>query len=232
MKQKKCRICKTPFDTAYSTRVVCSVACSLRLVERNKAKRDKLEQANKRKRIREAKEKIKPRSQWMKDAQQAFNAWVRERDYGKPCISCGSLMNDDGLLTGSRTDAGHYRSTGACPELRFHPANCAGQCTRCNQHLSGNSVSYRIGLIERIGLDRVEWLEGQHPPKKYTVEDLKEITRYYRAEARRLKKERESVGNVTGLGMAESRSTVSDRDMEAAERDTVLPADMASRRAG
>lgn len=45
-------------------------------------------------------------------------------------------------------------------------------------------------------------------------------------------KGRQSVGDVSGLGMAESRSTVSDRDMEAAERDTVLPADMASRRAG
>jgi hypothetical protein len=238
MKQKKCRICKTPFDTAFSTRVVCSVACSLRLVERNKAKREKLEQANKRKRIREAKERIKTRRDWVKEAQQAFNQFIRERDYHLPCICCGQWGSDETWKTGGQFDAGHFLGVGSHPELRFNEDNCHKQLKSCNagagKYARKNhtvTMEYRERLIQKIGLSRVEALEGPHQMPRLTADDLKAIRDHYRAEARRLRKERESVGNVTGLGMAESRSTVSDRDMEAAERDTVLPADMASRRA-
>ena len=191
LKAKKCRVCRERFETNYSNRVVCSIKCSIELVQKNKAKKAAKERSEKRKKLREAKERIKTRSDWMKDAQKAFNAWVRERDHVEPCISCGKFVNNDGLITGSRADAGHYRSVGACPELRFTEENCHLQCVRCNRDLSGNSVAYRIGLIERIGLEKVEWLEGNHPPKKYTIEDLKGICRHYRAEARRLGKLRQ-----------------------------------------
>ena len=190
-KPKKCKICGTAFSPRSSMAKVCSVPCSLRLVERTKAKASKESASLTRKRVREYRKKTKTLGQWTKDAQAAFNEWVRERDYGLPCISCGLPMSDDGLLTGSRIDAGHYRSRGACPELRFHPANVHAQCVRCNQHLSGNIVEYRKGLIERIGLERVEWIEGHHEMPKYTRDDLEQMTRYYRAEARRLRKARQ-----------------------------------------
>jgi hypothetical protein len=138
---------------------------------------------------REARQRLKTRSQWLKEAQQAFNAYVRARDEGKPCISCGSSPNDDDLLTGSRFDCGHYRSTGAAPELRFHEDNAAGQCVKCNRHLSGNTVEMRNGLIQRIGIERVEALESDHPPRKYTIDDLKAIRDDYRRLVREMKKE-------------------------------------------
>ena len=45
-------------------------------------------------------------------------------------------------------------------------------------------VLYRVNLIERIGLDRVEWLEGPHAPLKMTAEALRALRDEYRAETR------------------------------------------------
>ena len=70
-------------------------------------------------------------------------------------------------------------STGARPELRFEPLNVNKQCSACNNHLSGNIVEYRKALINKIGLEHLEWLEGPHEPKKYTVDDLREIKQHY-----------------------------------------------------
>lgn len=84
--------------------------------------------------------------------------------------------------------AGHFRSVGGNPELRFEPLNVWRQCAPCNNHMSGNVVNYRIELVKRIGADMVEWLEGPHEPKRYTIEDLKAIKAEYRAKVREMKK--------------------------------------------
>ena len=96
-----------------------------------------------RKEDRAKREKLKSRAQWLKEAQQAFNAWIRLRDADKPCISCG--RHHEGQWY-----AGHYLSTGARPELRFEPLNVHKQCSACNTHLSGNLVLYRAELVRRI----------------------------------------------------------------------------------
>jgi hypothetical protein len=152
------------------------------------AERKSFEQRERRE-IKVRKEKLKSRAEHMRDAQQAFNEWVRLRDADLPCISCDSLPNDHDLITGSRWDAGHYRSVGACPELRFEPLNVHRQCVKCNRNLSGNAVEYRIRLVLRIGADQVEWLEGPHEACKHAVDELKAITATYRARSRDLKKE-------------------------------------------
>ena len=84
-------------------------------------------------------------------------------------------------------DAGHYRTVGSNPALRFKPLNCHRQCSPCNTQLSWNIVNYRIALVKRIGAEAVDWLEGPHEAKKYTVEDLKAMTADYRAKTRELK---------------------------------------------
>ena len=48
-------------------------------------------------------------------------------------------------------------------------------------------IEYRKGLIEKIGLEKVEWLEKEHPPKRYRLEDYKEIYRIYTEKLRELK---------------------------------------------
>ena len=51
----------------------------------------------------------------------------------------------------------------------------------CNSHKSGNISEYRIGLIKKIGIELVEWLEKDHPrTKAWTVEELQAIRKYYR----------------------------------------------------
>ena len=105
--------------------------------------------------------------------------FIRLRDADQPCISCGRFHQ-------GAYDAGHYRSVGAAPEIRFHEDNCHRQCVPCNQHKSGNAVEYRIRLAQRIGKDRVEWLEGPHEPRKYSIEDAKRIRDEYRGKARAL----------------------------------------------
>lgn len=40
---------------------------------------------------------------------------------------------------------------------------------------------YRKGLIAKVGIELVEWLEGHHEPKKYTVDDLQAIKAHYTA---------------------------------------------------
>ena len=71
----------------------------------------------------------------------------------------------------------------------MHEDNCHKQCAPCNTHLSGNLVLYRVNLIERIGLHRVEWLEGPHSPLKLSIDDLRAIRDTYRAKAKQLQKE-------------------------------------------
>lgn len=157
--------------------------------EQRKRKADR-EAKEKRKRLRERKEALKTRSEHMREAQAAFNAYIRARDAGLPCVSCG--RNDGEVMAqavGGTWDCGHYRSVGASPELRFEPLNAHRQCKRCNRDLSGNIVPFRMELRRRIGDDLLNWLEGNHPPKKYTIEDLEEIKRKYRRMARELKRD-------------------------------------------
>ena len=186
-KQPKPKTCKNPacrasFVPQRLGQAVCSPKCALATVEVQKAKEKKsLAQAGRRD-IKVRKEKLKSRADHLKDTQHAFNAWIRARDAGQPCISCGTTAD-------VQYCAGHYRTTAASPELRFEPLNVHLQCNRnCNMGKSGNLLGYRPGLIEKIGIHAVEWLEGPHEPKKYTVEQLKAMTAEYRAKTRELKR--------------------------------------------
>lgn len=177
-KEYKCKVCGNYFvKTISSTQKVCSPKCAIILSEEQaRKKKEKEERAEK----RERKAKLKSRSEWLKDAQSVFNKFIRLRDKNEPCISCGKYHT-------GQYHAGHYRSVGACPELRFCELNVHKQCAPCNDHKSGNIIEYRINLVKKIGVDKVEWLERQdHEPKKYTIEDCKEIIKYYKAKIKEL----------------------------------------------
>ena len=123
--------------------------------------------------------KLKTRSQWLSEAQAVFNKFIRLRDAQKNCISCGGKL-------GEKYDAGHYKSRGAHPELRFEELNTHAQCVRCNQYLSGNLINYRKGLLIRIGEKKLAWLEGNHEPLKMTVEEIQEFIKVYRQRCKEL----------------------------------------------
>jgi hypothetical protein len=172
---RKCAVkgCANRFQPRNMGHKACSPECAL-IVGVAESKRRQV------KADRERKEKLKTRQDHLKDAQAAFNAFIRERDAALPCISCGRHH------TGAY-DAGHYRSVGAQPALRFHEDNVHKQCVPCNQHKSGNAVEYRLGLIARIGAERVAFLEQEHPPAKLSIDDAKAIKAHYHAKLRALK---------------------------------------------
>lgn len=169
---KPCKDCKEdfkPFSTLQKRCLKCSIEHG-----------NSIKKKTNRKELREYREKNKSRSDRVKEAQTAFNAFIRAKDKNKPCISCGCFTNDYDLLTGSRWDAGHYRSVGSAPELRFSELNCHKQCVKCNRNLSGNIVEYRINLKTRISESELNWLEGHHQPQKWTIDDLIEIKLYFK----------------------------------------------------
>lgn len=192
-KQPKPKTCKNPacrasFVPQRLGQAVCNYTCGLAIKDVNQEKARKSLAQIERKEIKVRKEKLKSRADHMRETQVVFNEFIRLRDASHPCISCDSVSTDEGLITGSRWDAGHYRSVGACPELRFEPLNVHRQCVRCNRNLSGNAVEYRIRLVQRIGAEKLDWLEGPHEAQRYTVEELKAIKAKYRAMTRELKR--------------------------------------------
>lgn len=79
-----------------------------------------------------------------------FNAWVRKRDAGKPCISCGRHVT---------LQAGHFYSAGNFNHMRFNEDNVHGQCLQDNYYKQQSDTLYRKNLIEKIGQARVEKLD-------------------------------------------------------------------------
>lgn len=184
MKQRTCKACKQKYTPTRPLQAACSFDCAVKLSQKAALKREHADRRDIDRKLREAKAKLKTRATWIKEAQAAFNAWIRARDYGQPCISCGRLH-------GGKVNAGHYRSTKAAPELRFHEENVHLQCEPCNTNLSGNILAYRVGLIAKIGMGRLMMLEGYHEPNKYTVDELKAIKAEYSKRARELIKSKE-----------------------------------------
>jgi hypothetical protein len=135
---------------------------------------------------RAKRESFKTYPQLVAETQKAFNAYIRLRDQlaGHACISSGRPLD----WAGNAVDAGHYRSTGSAPHLRFNEDNCHAQSKHDNQYKSGNAVDYRLGLIERIGLQRVEALESDNTVAKWTKEELRAMKAHYQRLVRELKR--------------------------------------------
>jgi len=187
LKPKKCKQCKIEFMPVRAMQAVCGAYCAGRLVKNNNDRTAAKKKAQDKRETKAKLEGMKGRGYWIAQAQAAFNSWVRARDRaaGNPCISSGKPLD----WSGNAVDAGHFRSRGSAPHLRFDERNCHSQTKYENRHMSGNVTGYRIGLIDRIGLEAVEALEADQEPRKYTIDDLKEIKATYTAKARELKKE-------------------------------------------
>ena len=167
LKPKKCKNCGDTFNPFNSLQKACSSPCALSLAVKQREKKEKKQLAVDRREF-----KLNDKATQRNLAQKYFNLYIRWRDKGQPCISCQRTNI-------KKENAGHYRTTAAAPQLRFNEENCNLQCEKCNSHLSGNIGEYRINLIKKIGQERVDWLEGHHEPKKYTVHDLVEIKLKY-----------------------------------------------------
>lgn len=168
----------------------CSPECGLVIAKKRVAKKRKKEEvarkAKDRADTKARKEKIKTRTDYIKDVKTQFNKWVRLRDYGKTCISCESILGD--TVLGGAYDAGHYRSVGSAKHLRFDERNVHGQCKKCNRWGSGMGADYRRGLVNRIGIAEVEALASDQAPRKYTIGDLIDLKRIYSERVKQLER--------------------------------------------
>jgi hypothetical protein len=41
-------------------------------------------------------------------------------------------------------------------------------------------LEYRKRLLVKIGIEKLDWLESDHEPKKYSIEEIKEMIKDYR----------------------------------------------------
>jgi hypothetical protein len=178
------RACRNKFEPTerHPFAVACCTGCEIILAKQHI---QKIEAARERKARREVKAQrmadkerliqLEPLEYFHKLAERAFNAFIRARDADKPCISCGRSNAE-------KWDAGHYIAVGANRTLRYDEDNVHKQCSRpCNKDKGGNSIEYRKELLNRIGVARLERLEGWHAPRKWTREELLEIQATYKA---------------------------------------------------
>lgn len=204
--KKRCKQCKKYFPAesmkTFPVGTFCTTECAMIFAKDKGNQKRAHERARKeeRKELRKAKERLKTRSQWLGEAQEAFNRYIRLRDRDDLCISCDRTLEQiegsDGWKPGGAWDCGHYKTRGAFPELRFEELNAHKQCKSCNGGSGKYSKKdrevierYRKKLIKKIGVEKVEWLEGPHKPKKYTIEGLKDIKAYYMAKCKELKRQ-------------------------------------------
>jgi len=191
-RRRKCKTCKEWFPPTRQIQPCCdnsecqiafAIAHSDKERKKNIARIKKQKAERERAFSRETKRRkvaMKSKADWLKEAQAAFNRYIRLRDADKPCVSCGRA-------NAVKWDAGHYRSVGASAHLRFNEDNCHKQCARpCNSDLSGNLIEYRKGIIQRIGTSRVEGLEHDNSVVRFSVDELKSIKQKYKKAAEEL----------------------------------------------
>lgn len=173
----KCKVCKEPYKKIYTSfqKTCPKISCIVEYGKSEGAKDNKRAITAERRAY-----KSNDKTHQKNLAITAFNRFIRERDVAEPCISCQKPLRP-------RYHAGHYKTAGGHPELRFEEINCHAQCPPCNSHLSGNIINYRMNLVRKIGVDAVEWIEGPHAVRKYTVESYKQITSKYKTKLKLLK---------------------------------------------
>lgn len=170
-KRKRCKECNKLFVPKRDMQPCCSFDCEIKYATSNISK---LVENGKKLREKEKKQwKQGDKSRLKEAAQKVVNQYVRLRDKGKPCISCGHTGN-------RQIHCGHFRPQGNVQQLRYYTLNTFAQCSVCNNHLSGNLVPYREALVRKFGVEWVEALEADHSTKKYTVEYLERLIKVFR----------------------------------------------------
>jgi len=167
-------VCRKKFEPIRAIQPVCQSYDCMCTYAQGVANKAAIARKKKDARVHKEKlEAIKPKADYLKEAQREFNKWIRLRDEKLPCISCQRFHT-------GQYHAGHLRSIGSAPHLRFNESNVHKQCSACNNHLSGNALNYRRNLISKIGLEAVEALESDQTPKYYTIDDIKAIKIKYK----------------------------------------------------
>jgi hypothetical protein len=158
--------------------VVCSPRCLIRKRKEDaKAERES---------FKARKEKLKTITEWEHECKDIVQKIARIRDRADGCISCHMGPDYAGQWHGS-----HFRPAGNHSAVELHLWNIHKSCAQCNKYKGGNIAGYRPRLIEKIGLERVEWLESQNQVTKRSVEYLKRFKKVMGKRLRRMEKRTE-----------------------------------------
>ena len=177
----KCKNCKDVFAPKWFNFKYCQKKECFDIGVKEAAGKAKIQREKKqRAETKKAKENLLTHKDYLKLLQKVFNTYIRLRDKDLPCVSCGK--NND-----KQYHAGHYRSVGSAPHLRFNEINVWKQCATCNNYLHGNLIEYRKELINRIGVDKVEWLENYQESNKMLIPEIKEQIKLYKHKIKQLK---------------------------------------------
>jgi len=189
VKRKRCKVCNNLFTPFNPFQVVCREgSCALEFikmksdVDEQKERFRKLERKDNRADLKKFNEKTV--GWWLDYTKNGTTAWwfhryIRYRDGNEPCISCDTT-------TARQWHCSHFRSRAAAGQLRLNSDNCHKSCSQCNKENSGNIGEYRIRLVKKIGLEKVEALENNHEIKRWDVDELRELRDHWKSECKRL----------------------------------------------
>ncbi|WP_089042287.1 recombination protein NinG [Pseudomonas fluorescens] len=183
-RRKRCPECRVMFTPARGSQAVCGeIECAISYgkSEKGQASAKKALADVGRREIKVRKEALKTRADHAKEAQTVINRYVRLRDAHLGCISC-----DKPASWGGQWHCSHFRSVGAAAHLRFNLWNMNKSCSQCNAHLSGNIMVYRPRLVEKIGAEKVEWLECNQELVRHEIPYLKRLKAVFTKKAKRL----------------------------------------------
>lgn len=186
--RKKCKHCKARFEAENPYQVCCSKEClsALKTAHYSKQKEKALLKLSEKRAESAPRSKPKPirkqsntlKAKLLRELIATFNLYVRIRDRDLPCISCGTMS--------ANWHAGHYRTAKANPELRFNEDNVHKQCEHCNIALNGNIAQYRVGLLSRIGEERLERIEGFNPPNHLREFEIRQLIDHYKEKTKEI----------------------------------------------
>jgi hypothetical protein len=180
LKSKVCKNCKGWFEPNKPLQNVCTLTCAIQLARK---KTEEKEAKEWRVRKKEGKAKLKTLGEYEAEAREWFQRFIRLRDKDLACISCEREADS--------YDGGHYFKAELYSGLIFHEDNCHKQCKRpCNMDLHGNESNYRIGLVKKIGEERVKWLEENKDmlrTYKYSKAELIQIKEIYKGKVKEIK---------------------------------------------
>ena len=103
-----------------------------------------------------------------------FSIFIRRRDEGKGCISCGRP------IAFNTSDAGHYITRGNMA-TRFSEQNVNAQCIECNRFKDGNIPGYERGLIRKYGAGVLEALNiEKNGCSKLSSSEIADLIKQYK----------------------------------------------------
>lgn len=155
--------------------------------ERAEAKRIRAAAKVERAEIRKRKEALVRLSDLEEQCRKIVQKIARLRDRNDGCISCHVGPEYGGIWHGS-----HFRPAGNNAAVELNLWNVHKACEQCNFYKGGNIGAYRPRLVEKIGADRVKWLESQTQPVKRTREYLYRFKSVMGKRLRRMEKRLEN----------------------------------------